>query len=122
MDPKELYPSNDPYHTTGEEKAPEKDAYGYHKPGAAITAMVLGICSVSLWFYPFLTSIPCIIEGSRKNRSQVFRFPEGRPHYRDHRRRFIIPVYADYADCHSRKPPVTGMSGTFRRNPVFSGY
>ena len=27
----------------------------YHKPGAAITSMVLGICSVSLWFYPFVT-------------------------------------------------------------------
>ena len=35
----------------------------YHKPGAAITSMVLGICSVSLWFYPFVTSIPCIIMG-----------------------------------------------------------
>ena len=36
---------------------------GYHRPGAAITSMVLGICSVSLWFYPFITSIPCIIMG-----------------------------------------------------------
>lgn len=33
------------------------------KPGAAITSMVLGICSVSLWWYPFITSIPCLIMG-----------------------------------------------------------
>ena len=39
------------------------EIYGYHKPGAAITSMVLGICSVSLWFSPFVTSIPCIIMG-----------------------------------------------------------
>ncbi|MCR5566678.1 MAG: DUF4190 domain-containing protein [Clostridiales bacterium] len=69
MDPKELYPNydkdnNDPYHETGSsiQEQPAED-YGYHKPGAAITSMVLGICSVSMWFYPFLTSIPCIIMG-----------------------------------------------------------
>ena len=31
--------------------------------GKAITAMVFGICSVTFWFYPFLTSIPCIVFG-----------------------------------------------------------
>ena len=43
--------------------AQPNDSYGYHKPGAAITSMVLGICSVSLWFYPFISSIPCFIMG-----------------------------------------------------------
>lgn len=39
------------------------NSIGYHRPGAAITSMVLGICSVSLWWYPFITSIPCFIMG-----------------------------------------------------------
>ncbi|MBO2517821.1 MAG: hypothetical protein CW338_11240 [Clostridiales bacterium] len=33
------------------------------KPGAAITCMILGICSVSIWESPFITSIPCLIMG-----------------------------------------------------------
>ena len=68
MDPKELYPhydenDNDPLHSDSEDQFSQKENYGYRKPGAAITSMVLGICSVSLWFYPFITSIPCIIMG-----------------------------------------------------------
>ncbi len=45
------------------EQGTQYQTTGYHRPGAAITSMVLGICSVSLWFYPFITSIPCIIMG-----------------------------------------------------------
>ena len=68
MDPKELYPNydkkdNDPYHDENASQPDQQNNYGYHKPGTAITSMVLGICSVSLWFYPFITSIPCIIMG-----------------------------------------------------------
>lgn len=37
--------------------------YGYHKPGKAITCMVLGICSVSLWEAIYITSIPCMVMG-----------------------------------------------------------
>lgn len=37
--------------------------YGNQKPGAAITCMVLGICSVSIWEALYITSIPCIILG-----------------------------------------------------------
>ena len=66
MDPKDLYPKydqedNDPYHN--EAQPQQGNSYGYHKPGTAITSMVLGICSVSMWFYPFITSIPCLIMG-----------------------------------------------------------
>ncbi len=66
MDPKELYPdydnNNDPYHTAGD-GGETGSSYGYRKPGAAITSMVLGICSVSLWFYPYIMSIPSLIMG-----------------------------------------------------------
>jgi hypothetical protein len=57
--------NNDPYHTVPDSSndfGPEEN-FGYSKPGKAITAMVLGISSVSLWWYPFLTSIPCLIMG-----------------------------------------------------------
>ena len=37
--------------------------YGHPKPGKAITSMVLGICSVSVWEILYITSIPCIILG-----------------------------------------------------------
>ena len=65
MDPKDLYPNydkddKDPYHSDQDSQSQQ---YGYHKPGRAITSMILGICSVSLWFYPFITSIPCMIMG-----------------------------------------------------------
>ena len=71
MDPKDLYPDynkrndNDLYHTSQDESSIQQqpESYGYRKPGAAITSMVLGISSVSMWWYPFLTSIPCIIMG-----------------------------------------------------------
>ena len=73
MDPKELYPNydrndSDPFQKNSGDPSVQvqeepKDTYGYRKPGTAITSMVLGICSVSLWFYPFFTSIPCIIMG-----------------------------------------------------------
>lgn len=53
----------DPYHSDSDSRLSGEENYGYRKPGAAITSMVLGICSVSLWWYPFLTSIPCIIMG-----------------------------------------------------------
>lgn len=66
MDPKDLYPDydrkdKDPYHD--DDQFGQDKSFGYHKPGTAITSMVLGICSVSLWFYPFITSIPCLIMG-----------------------------------------------------------
>lgn len=71
MDQNNPYPDynrneNDPYHRPAENEAgqgPKDESLGYHKPGRAITSMVLGISSVSLWFYPFLTSIPCLIMG-----------------------------------------------------------
>ena len=70
MDSNNQYPdndwnSNDPYHTASDssnDSGPD-ESFGYSKPGKAITAMVLGISSVSLWWYPFLTSIPCLIMG-----------------------------------------------------------
>jgi len=43
-------------------------AYNHEQPvvndkGKAITSMIFGICSVSLWWYPFIFSIPCIVFG-----------------------------------------------------------
>ena len=35
----------------------------YPPRGKMVTSMVMGIVSVSMWFYPFITSIPCIIFG-----------------------------------------------------------
>ncbi len=71
MDQNNPYPEynqndNDPYHRPAENEAGQDrkdESLGYRKPGRAITSMVLGISSVSLWFYPFLTSIPCLIMG-----------------------------------------------------------
>ena len=34
-----------------------------NEKGKAITAMIMGICSVSMWWYPFIFSIPCIVFG-----------------------------------------------------------
>ncbi|MBR1709022.1 MAG: DUF4190 domain-containing protein [Clostridia bacterium] len=67
MDPKDLYPD---YGRRDEYPSPQNSEYGANGtwvsrqgPKGAITSMVLGICSVSLWFYPFITSIPCMILG-----------------------------------------------------------
>ena len=53
----------DPSQTQDLQTGEEQQDMGYHRPGAAITAMVLGICSVSLCWYPIITSIPCLIMG-----------------------------------------------------------
>lgn len=38
-------------------------APAYFPKGKAITCMIMGIVSVSLWWYPFIFSIPCIVFG-----------------------------------------------------------
>ncbi|MBR4342513.1 MAG: DUF4190 domain-containing protein [Lachnospiraceae bacterium] len=41
----------------------DEQEYPINKPGTGITSMIFGICSVSLWEVPFITSIPCIVFG-----------------------------------------------------------
>ena len=41
-----------------------KPQYNYSTPkGKIITSMIMGIVSVSIWWYPFIFSIPCIVFG-----------------------------------------------------------
>ncbi len=47
----------------GYQQNPRYKTPSNQKPGPAITCMVLGICSVSFWWIPFFSSIPCIIMG-----------------------------------------------------------
>ena len=47
----------------GYQQNPQYRAPSNQKPGPAITCMILGICSVSMWWVPFFTSIPCIVLG-----------------------------------------------------------
>ena len=67
MDPKDLYPdysrNNDYQNSQNQENGSRRPWESERGPKGAITSMVLGICSVSLWFYPFITSIPCMILG-----------------------------------------------------------
>lgn len=41
------------------------DGFNYQYPpkGKIITSMIMGILSVSMWWYPFIFSIPCIVFG-----------------------------------------------------------
>lgn len=41
----------------------EQVEYQYPPKGKIITSMIMGICSVSMWWYPFIFSIPCIVFG-----------------------------------------------------------
>ncbi len=63
MDSGNMYTKYDGDNGNDDSRSQQSGNYGYHKPGAAITSMVLGICSLSMWFYPFISSIPCIIMG-----------------------------------------------------------
>ena len=126
MDQNNPYPDynrneNDPYHRPAENEAGQDrkdESLGYHKPGRAITSMVLGISSVSLWFYPFLTSIPCLIMGiiavklASNSDGQTDPKYNGKDHryHRDHR---FSRLYADHAVCgHGRRQPALTQSGS----------
>lgn len=41
----------------------EQVEYQYPPKGKIITSMIMGICSVSMWWYPWIFSIPCIVFG-----------------------------------------------------------
>ena len=41
----------------------EQIEYQYPPKGKIITSMIMGICSVSMGWYPFIFSIPCIVFG-----------------------------------------------------------
>ena len=41
----------------------EQVEYQYPPKGKIITSMIMGICSVSMGWYPFIFSIPCIVFG-----------------------------------------------------------
>ena len=69
MEQKNLIPQDDrggdPYHNQedGGQGTDNTSSGVPHGPGKAIASMVMGVCSVSLWFVPLFTSIPCMIVG-----------------------------------------------------------